>query len=93
MHTVTFCIYCVFLIVDAKRLEYIKAVCTVKPILPHIIRRNNIFIDVLNLFQNEEALKEFPLQIHFQEEIGFDSGGVCRDMFSGFLGGSVFKVF
>ena len=88
-----FSVYCVYLSVDAKRLEYIQTTCTAKPILPHIIRRSNIFIDVIDLFQNSEALKEFPLQIHFQDEIAFDSGGVCRDMLSGFWEEAYFKFF
>ena len=82
--------YCVYLSVDAKRLEYTQTICTTKSILPHIIRRSNIFIDVI---QNSEALKEFPLRIHFQDEIAFDSGGVCRDMFSGFWEEAYFKFF
>ena len=87
-----FSVYCVYLSVDAKRLEYTQTICTTKPILPHIIR-SNIFIDVMDLFQNSEALKEFPLRIHFQDEIAFDSGRVCRDMFSGFWEEAYFKLF
>ena len=75
---------CIFNTVDAKCLEWVKTVCPVRPILPHVIRRSNIYDDVLKLFCNEGALKEFPLRIQFQDEIAVDGGGVCRDMFSAF---------
>ena len=29
-------------------------------------------------------LDEFPLRIRFANEVAVDTGGVCRDMFSGF---------
>ena len=54
--------YCVLNTVDAKRLEFVKTVCPVQPILPHVIRRND---DVLNLFCNKGALTEFSLKIQF----------------------------
>ena len=74
----------IFYAVDAKRLEYVKRICPVKPTLSHQIRRNMIYDDVMELFCNESALREFPLRISFQDEIAFDSGGVSRDMFSAF---------
>ena len=43
-----------------------------------------IYDDVMELFCNENTLKEFPLRIRFQEEMAFDGGGVGRDMFSAF---------
>ena len=48
--------------VDAKHLECVKTVCPIRPILPHVIQRSNIYDDVLNLFCNKEALKEYPLK-------------------------------
>jgi len=84
---------CCFFLANTKRLEYAKSVCTAQLTLPYIIRRKNIFCDVLDLFENEKALKEFPIQINFKDEIGFDAGGVCRDMFSGFWEESYVKFF
>ena len=43
-----------------------------------------VYDDVMELFCNENALREFPLRISFQDEMAFDSGGVSRDMFSAF---------
>ena len=43
-----------------------------------------IYDDVMELFSNENALKEFPLHISLQDEIVFDGRGVNRDMFSAF---------
>ena len=40
----------------------------------------------------ESALSEYPLRIKFDGEIGFDSGGVCRDMFSAYWE-EAFKTF
>ena len=61
-----------------------RRISPVKPTLPHLIRRNIIYDDVMELFSNENALKEFPLRISFQDEMAFDGGGVNRDMFSAF---------
>ena len=54
--------------------------------LPHEIRREYVFDDCIQLYTNksEVVLGEFPLRIHFTNEIAVDTGGVCRDMFSAF---------
>ena len=70
--------------IDAKRLEYVKRICPVKPTLSRRIRNNMIYDDVMKLFCIESALRGFPLRISFQDERAFDSGGVSRDMFSAF---------
>ena len=36
------------------------------------------------LLSDEKVLEEFPLRIRFAGEIAFDTGGVCRDMFSAY---------
>ena len=41
-------------------------------------------MDMLNLFSQDKVLEEFPLRIEFKNEPAFDSGGVCRDLFSAF---------
>ena len=63
--------------------------------MPHIIRRNNIFDDVIRLYQEkgEELLKEYPFRIEFFGEKGIDTGGVSRDMFSAFYESSYVRVF
>jgi len=43
-----------------------------------------VYDDVMEFFCNENALREFPLCISFQDEMAFDSGSVSRDMFSAF---------
>ena len=77
-------LHIMFYLVDTKRLEFVRRICPVKPTLSHLIRRNMVYDDVMELFCNENALREFPLRISFQVEMAFDSGGVSRDMFSAF---------
>ena len=54
--------------------------------LPHHIRRDAIFEDVIALYKDNgnEILEEYPLRIKFVGEKAVDTGGVCRDMFSAF---------
>ena len=44
------------------------------------------------LFSKDEVLQEYPLKIKFVNEIAYDGGGVCRDMFSGFWN-EAYKLF
>ena len=39
---------------------------------------------MFTLLSNDEILEEYPLKIRFSNEVAIDTGGVCRDMFSGF---------
>ena len=59
-------------------------ICPVQPVFAHLIRRRAIYEDVMGLFQNKDALKEYPMRIRFKDEVAFDGGGVSRDMFSSF---------
>ena len=38
----------------------------------------------MDLFAQDETLDEFPLRIKFAGEMGYDCGGVCRDMLSAY---------
>lgn len=52
---------------------------------PHLIKRKEIYEDVMNLYSNFSKLStEFPFRVAFDDENAVDSGGVSRDMFSGF---------
>ena len=52
---------------------------------PHLISRSNIYNDVLKLYSNFDRLaNEYPFHIAFNDEEALDTGGVSRDMFSGF---------
>ena len=44
-----------------------------------ILYRCNIYEDLMALFENEDALNEYPLCISFTNEMGIDTGGICRD--------------
>ena len=71
---------------DAERLKFGIDVLDTHNGLPHVIRRNRIFNDVVALFRDkrEIVLKEFPLRIKYANEKAVDTGGVCRDMLSAF---------
>ena len=52
---------------------------------PHLIRRDHVYTDVLELYKDFSAIAtEFPFRVVFDDEPAIDSGGVARDMFSGF---------
>jgi len=74
----------IFHTADAKRLEFAKQICSVNILVPHVIKRKNIFENMIALFSDDEILEEFPLRIRFANEPAIDSGGVCRDLFSAF---------
>ena len=50
----------------------------------HVIDRTKVYEEVINLYQNDEVLTEFPIYIKFKGEIAVDQGGVHRDMYSAF---------
>ena len=50
----------------------------------HSVKRNDIFSTVNHLITKEDVPSEYPLRVKFEGEVGFDSGGVCRDMFSAY---------
>lgn len=53
---------------------------------PHLIRRNKLYEDVNTLYEKfeEQVEDEFPFRVCFDDEQAVDSGGVSRDMFSGY---------
>lgn len=62
--------------------------------LPHLIKRNNIFNDVvLYKDKGEQLLKEYPFRVRFHGELGVDAGGVARDMFSSFYESAYERLF
>ena len=50
----------------------------------HVVKRNNIFNSVNDLLKKEGVLSEYLLKVKFDGEAAFDSGGVCKDMFSAY---------
>ena len=52
---------------------------------PHLIRRKELYKDVIELYSDFSRLAdEFPFRIAFDDEQALDTGGVARDLFSGF---------
>ena len=61
---------------------------------PHLIRRDYIYEDVLKLYEDiDDIVNEHPFRIAFDDEEAIDSGGVSRDMFSGFWVTALQKFF
>jgi len=59
----------------------------------HSIKRSDIFDSVNQLISNEAVRAEYPSRVMFPGEAAFDSGGVCRDMFSAYWEVSYKKFF
>ena len=70
-----------YFVADHKRREFVTKKCSRQLGLPHTIDRNNVFKDVMALFAQDEVLEE---RIKFAGEMGYDCGGICRDMFSAY---------
>lgn len=51
---------------------------------PHVIRRNSLYEDTINLFTNENLVNQYPFHIMFKEEQAVDCGGVARDLLTSF---------
>ena len=61
---------------------------------PHLIRREHIYTDVLALYENFSVIvDEFPFRVAFDDENAVDTGGVARDMLSGFWSTAFEKFF
>lgn len=52
----------------------------------HLISRSNIYDDCIELYTTklQQLLTEYPFRVKFTKEKAIDTGGVARDMFSGF---------
>ena len=69
---------CAFL-ADDHRIHFVRSVSST-PI--HEVRRREAYSEVPSLLKR--AADEFPLRVHFKGELGYDTGGVCREMISCF---------
>ena len=78
-------ICCFFLYVGSEECkQFMMSYCTHPSSMPYIVKRSNVLDDVLQLFQSDDIVKEYPLRIRFEGEMAVDTGGVCRDMVSAF---------
>ena len=63
----------VFIVAVAKQIDFINTMVTHFSQI-HIIKRSNIYEDLMELFENEDVLSEYPLHISFADELGVDAG-------------------
>ena len=77
---------CVCCAVESVCLAYMMDNIDTHHGLPRAVRRENIYMDVLKMYQEnmEEILGEFPFRVKYENVKAIDTGGVCRDMFSSF---------
>ena len=62
--------------------------------LPRHVRRESLYDDLMMMYKDfPEMEKEFPFRIKYVNERATDTRGVCRDMFSYFLGKAYVKHF
>ena len=72
-----------FLCIEEKcRNDVLKRQCHTGKL--HVLRREYLYEDMLQLFSSEEAAMEYPFQVTFQGERGVDTGGLSREAFSTF---------
>jgi len=50
----------------------------------HVVNRGSLFEDVIQLYQQTQIAKEFPIDIEYETEKAVDAGGITRDMYSSF---------
>ena len=73
-----------FYAADERRTEFAKLNSMCLSSTFHTVKRCDVFNSVNELLSKRSVLLDFPLRIKFDGELGFDSGGVCRDMFSAY---------
>ena len=78
---------------DDNRIAFVHSVCTIRNGKIHEVTRREAFSEVPSLLLMNGVLNEFPLRVRFQGEMGYDVGGVCRDMFSCFWEESFKRLF
>ncbi len=71
---------------DSVRLSFNMDTLDTHHGLPRPIKRDNVYCDVLETYEENllAVLDEFPFRIRYENEQAYDTGGVCRDMFSAF---------
>lgn len=76
----------ILLTVESEREKFAIGSLDTHQGLPHSIRREHMFEDVIDLYGNKITmiLKEYPFRIKYTDEEAVDTGGVCRDLFSAF---------
>ena len=67
-----------------NRIGFVRPVCSLRNGLTHEVTRSEVYSEVPSLLLEDSVLNEFPLRVRFRGEMGYDTGGVCRDMFSCF---------
>lgn len=62
---------------------------------PRSIMRDTVYDDVIKLYKTDiiQILRDYPFRIKFKDERAVDTGGVCRDLFSGFWEAAFIKNF
>ena len=55
-----------------------------KPGKCHIVSRATIYSDVVQLYEKNKIVEQYPVNVSFSSESALDFGGVCRDMYSAF---------
>ena len=78
--------FIVHFLVDDARLLYMMDEMDTHHGLPRPVKRGSVYNDVMEMYRDAKCgiLMEFPFRIRYEDEQAVDTGGVCRDMFSGF---------
>ncbi len=76
---------CISLLAEEERLQFLEGVDTTSTVgLSHVVDRTSIFSSVVELYNTDTTVNEFPLRVRFKGEKAIDVGGVFRDMLSAF---------
>lgn len=75
-----------------KRQEYIFTMST-QTGPTHLLRREHIYSDMMDLFNDPDIAMQHPLRVRFQGEMGVDTGGLTREGFSAFWQKAYLKHF
>ena len=76
-----------------NQIGFVRPVCSLHNGLTHEVTRSEVYSEVPSLLLEDNVLNEFPLRVRFRGEMGYDTGGVCRDMFSCFWEETFKKLF
>ena len=86
------CCYLLLHVAKAERSTFLECIATHGG-RHHAVGRETLFDDVIRLYETKGIEKEFPFRVHFTGERAVDTGGVGRDLFSGFFEECYVKLF
>ncbi len=79
---------------EVERMEFVSKLDSQVGVT-HVVNRTTLYEDVLSLYSKDvgDVISQYPFCVQYKDEIGFDLGGVTRDMYSAFFSEAYVHIF